>query len=78
MDNTSTLNDGFAEGILASVRKTIPSASLGFPPREELERIRQRRQSTDRQRFERMIEEEDRRFRRLKETALANIGKVRP
>ena len=77
MDTTSTLNDGFAEEILASVRKTIPSASLGFPPREELERIRQRRRSIDRQRFKRMTEEEDRRFRQLKEAALATIRKDR-
>lgn len=78
MDTTSTQNDGFAEAILASVRKTTPSASLGLPPREKLERLRQLHHLRDRQRIERMIEEDDRRFRRLKQAALANIGKDRP
>lgn len=78
METTSTQNDGFAEAILASLQKTTPSAFLGFPPREELERLRQLRHVRDRQRIERITEEQDRGFRRLKEAALANLGKDRP
>lgn len=66
---TNTPTDSFAEELLRSVRLTIPSASLGFPSAEELQRLRQRR-------HERLKREHDCKSRRLKEAVLACLRKT--
>jgi hypothetical protein len=70
MDATSK-NDNLAELLLIELRKTTPTACLGFPPTEECRSVRIKR-------MERLETERAARFQELKRAALANIKKDHP
>ena len=71
-------NDTLTVDLLRLIQNTNPSASLGFPTTEEMNRFRQRRHDRERFGSERRREDRDRRFQLLKTAALANLRKDRP
>ncbi len=77
MQETTSI-DLAAEELFRELRKTTPSASLGFPSPEELQRRRNERLESERSRLLHRQEAEDREFQRLKEAALSRIRKDRP
>lgn len=70
--------DNLAETLLEEIRKTTPNAFLGFPPPEELERLRNERLAAHILRLEQDEGRERVRFLKLKQAALANLRKDRP
>ena len=71
-------NTGSLKAILSELKKTTPAIRLGFPPPDELQRMRRERHDAQIQRLERLERERGVRLERLKQAALANIGKDRP
>jgi hypothetical protein len=71
-------NIGSIETILGELKKTTPAIRLGFPPPDELQKMRRQRHDDQIQRLERLERERGVRLERLKQQALANIGKDRP
>jgi hypothetical protein len=70
--------DNLAETLLKEIRKTTPNAFLGFPPPEELERLRNERRAAHILQLEQEEGRERVRFLKLKQAALANIRRNRP
>jgi hypothetical protein len=77
MDATNN-NDTLAESLLREIRKTTPTACLGFPPPDELQRLRNSCQAAHILRMERLETEREARLQKLKQAALANLRKGRP
>ena len=76
--NDALTEDKLAESLLHEILKSTPTARLGFPTIEELQRMNDRRQTGLANRDERRREDRDRRFQLLKTAALANLRKDRP
>ena len=71
-------NSESIEAILRELKKTNPAIRLGFPPPNELQRMGRERHDAQIKRLERLERERGVRLERLKQAALANIGKACP
>jgi hypothetical protein len=67
--------DNCAEDLLREVRKVIPTARLGFPPPEDVGRLRQKQHAAHVRRWNRLEAATKARFQKVKETALASNGR---
>ena len=67
--------DNLAQVLLEELRKTTPNVYLGFPPPEELKRLRNERFAAYILREERLEGERKAQFEKLKQAALANVRK---
>ena len=67
--NTETTADSLAEQIVEALRKSGCKAWLGFPPPEEMERLRTEKAERDAVGLRKWLEAKDRRLEELKESA---------
>jgi hypothetical protein len=66
------------EKIILELLKAIPEARRGFPPPDELDRIKRERHAAYIRRWERLERDKEGAFQELKRRALANLRKDNP
>jgi hypothetical protein len=75
---TNKPTDSSLETLLRQLQENIPSASLGFPPPEEMHRLRTKFQAAKVESWNRKAQEEADRMQRLKDRVRAMLRKDRP